>query len=207
MARVGRHSGAESVTIEGHRNIKIMMGKGEKPKYLDRATTLWLASEKRKPEDRDGLQPFGWVQLSRLTDDSLKNFQIEEQDWRVKEDRNWELQQAEAKRKDELKRQSDEEVKRQALEEEEKRLAEERHKAELEAMTPEEREIAEIRDPSVLENRVVEIYNGIDDYSEENKKTLAQALKAYWEAHGKWDKGSKKQRLKVKKVKGIIGGE
>lgn len=204
LARVGRHSGAESVTIEGHRNIKIMMGKGEKPKYLDRATTVWLASEKRKPEDRDGLQPFGWVQLSRLTDDSLNKFQIEEQDWRVKEDRNWERQQAEAKRKDELKRQSDEEVKRQALEEEKKRLAEERRKAELEAMTPEEREIVEISDPSILENRVVEIYKRIDEFSEENRKALALALKKYWETHGKWEKGTDKQKRKVQKVKGIL---
>jgi CRISPR-associated protein Csm5 len=205
LVRVGRHSGAESVTIEGHRNIKIMMGKGDKPKYLDHATTLWLASETRRPIDRDGLQPFGWVQLSRLTDDSLKEFQIEEQDWQLKQDRNRLLQQAESKRKAELKRQSDEEVKRQALEEVERRKKEEWRKAELEAMTPEEREIVEIRDPSVLESRVVEIFNRIDEFSEENKKALAITLKSYWETHGKWVQGSKKQRLKVKKIKGILG--
>jgi len=106
LVRVGRHSGAESVTIEAHRNIKIMMGKGEKPKYLDHATTLWLASATRRPIDKNDLQPFGWIQLSRLTDDSLKEFQIEEQDWQVKQDRNRVLQQAEAKRKAKLKRQS-----------------------------------------------------------------------------------------------------
>jgi len=205
LLRVGRHSGAESVTIEGHRNIKIMMGKGEKPKYLDHATTLWLSSETRRPVDRDGLQPFGWVQISRLTDDSLKEFQIEEQDRKVKQDRNRELQKEEAKRKDELKRKSDAEAKRLALEKEERRKEEEQRKAELEAMSPEEREIAEIGDPSVLENRVVEIYNRIDEFSEENKKKLAIALKKYWQTHGKWEKGSKKQRLKVQKVKDILG--
>jgi hypothetical protein len=44
-------------------------------------------------------------------------------------------------------------------------------------MTPEEREIAEIRDPFVLESRVVEIYNRIDDFSGENKTKLALVLK------------------------------
>jgi hypothetical protein len=62
-------------------------------------------------------------------------------------------------------------------------------------MTPEEREIAEIRDPFVLESRVVEIYNRIDDFSGENKTKLALVLKSYWEKHGKWEKkmSSKKQ--------------
>jgi len=39
----------------------------------------------------------------------------------------------------------------------------------------------------------------------QEKIKLALALKAYWEAHGKWKKGSDKQRRKVKKVKGILG--
>jgi len=92
-----------------------------------------------------------------------------------------------------------------AKEEEEKKQAEERRKKELEAMSPEEREIAEISDPSILEDLVVEIYNGIDEFSEENKKKLAEVLKQYWETHGKWEKGSKKQLLKVQKIKGILG--
>lgn len=204
LLRIGRHSGAESVTIEGHRNIKIMMGRKEKPKTLDHATTVWLASETRRPLDKSNLQPFGWAELSRLTDDSLKEFQAEDHNWKLQQGRNRVLQQAESKRKAELRRQSDEEAKRLAREEEEKRLAEERRRAELDAMTPEEREIAEVRDPSVLESRVVEIFNKIDEFSEENKKALALALKKYWEAHGKWEKGSKKQRLKVRKIKAIL---
>lgn len=208
LVHVGRHSGAESVTIEGHRNIKIMMGKGEKPKYLDHATTIWLASETRRPVDRDGLQPFGWVQLSRLTDDSLKEFQIEEHDWQVKQDRNRELQQAEAKRKTELKRQSDEEAKRLALEEVERWKEEELRKAELEAMSPEERDIVALSDTSIIESQVIEIYGKIDEFSDKNKKSLAQALKEYWIAQGKWKKKdcSKKQWIKIQKVKSILGG-
>ena len=63
LVRIGRHSGAEAVTIEGNRNIKIMQGKGNPPLYLDHATTIWLASDKAKPYDNSGLFPFGWAVL------------------------------------------------------------------------------------------------------------------------------------------------
>ncbi|HOK07817.1 MAG TPA: type III-A CRISPR-associated RAMP protein Csm5 [Syntrophales bacterium] len=58
--RVGRHSGAESVTVAGHRRIRIMQAKGKPPKELDHATTLWLAAADRKRVGKDLLQ-FGWV--------------------------------------------------------------------------------------------------------------------------------------------------
>ena len=207
LARVGRHSGAESVTIEGHRDIKIMMGKGEKPKHLDHATTFWLASDARKPVSMNNLQPFGWVLLSRLTDDLSEKFQIKGQKRHEKEAKHWEIRQAAAEKKAESIRREEEEAKKLALKEEKRRKEEERKKAELEAMSPEQREITEIRDPSVLENRVVEIYNKIDEFSEENKKALALALKKYWELHGKWKKKdcSKKQWQKVQKVQIILG--
>ncbi len=63
LIRIGRHSGAEAVTIEGNRSIKIMQGKGQPNKYLDHATTFWLASETSKPVSGDGLVPFGWAVL------------------------------------------------------------------------------------------------------------------------------------------------
>jgi len=61
LIRIGRHSGAEAVTIEGNRNIKIMQGGGNTPIYLDHATTMWLASETPRPANNDGLLPFGWA--------------------------------------------------------------------------------------------------------------------------------------------------
>ncbi len=212
LVRVGRHSGAESVTIEGHRNIKIIMGKGEKPKYIGHATTLWLASETRKPASLANLQPFGWVQLSILTDDLSEEFQIKEQKWQEKEDKHREIRQAEVESKAELKLQADEEARRLELEAEERRKEEERKKAVLEAMSPEERDISAVNDPKITENQVVKIYNKIDDFSEENKTRLALALKTYWEACGKWKKtkgkktkGVLKQIDRVEKVKNILG--
>ena len=66
LVRIGRHSGAESVTIEGNRFIKIMQGREQPSKFLDHATTIWLASETSKPNTSNGLVPFGWAVLELL---------------------------------------------------------------------------------------------------------------------------------------------
>lgn len=63
LLRVGRHSGAESVTVNAPRNIKIMKGKGEKPEYAQEATTLWLAADQK--DQMENMQPFGWVFITR----------------------------------------------------------------------------------------------------------------------------------------------
>lgn len=56
LLRVGRHSGAESVTIDGVRHIKIMKGN---PEYQPQTKTLWLAAN--DPKQRTDLLPFGWL--------------------------------------------------------------------------------------------------------------------------------------------------
>jgi CRISPR-associated protein Csm5 len=62
LIRIGRHSGAEAVTIENNRHIKIMQGKGKEPIFSkDGATTFWLASEEARPQNNNGLLPFGWA--------------------------------------------------------------------------------------------------------------------------------------------------
>ncbi|MCF6149114.1 MAG: type III-A CRISPR-associated RAMP protein Csm5 [Candidatus Kuenenia sp.] len=66
LLRIGRHSGAEAVTIENNRLIMII-GKNKKPeKHLDHATTIWLASESSKPNSNNGLVPFGWAVMEIL---------------------------------------------------------------------------------------------------------------------------------------------
>ena len=208
LLRLGRHSGAESMTIEGHRNIKVMLGKGEKT-FKTYATTFWLASESQKPKIKENLHPFGWAELGKLSSALAEEFKEKEIDFKEKADAEGKAIQAEREHQREqmlkLEQKATQEAARRKFEEDKVREEEERRRAELEAMTPEEREIAEISDPSVLENRVVDIFNRIDEFSEENKKALAIALKNYWETHGKWLQGSKKQKLKVKKIKGILG--
>src|SRR3972149_1048297 len=58
LIRLGRHSGAEAVTIDGNRYIKIMQKRGEPDKYNDHATTIWLASDNRG--SKTNFTPFGW---------------------------------------------------------------------------------------------------------------------------------------------------
>ena len=60
LLRVGRHSGAEAVTIANHRWFFIK-GAGRPPRnYWDKtAKTLWLAGA--RSIDRVGLLPFGWI--------------------------------------------------------------------------------------------------------------------------------------------------
>ncbi len=62
IVRIGRHSGAESVTIEGNRRITVR-GPGGSKTEMDGATTIWLASEKDNPPNNAGMTPFGWAML------------------------------------------------------------------------------------------------------------------------------------------------
>lgn len=79
--RLGRHSGAESITIAGHRSIKIMGKRGEKPRTLDHATTLWLAGDESKPRSAAGCVPFGWAALCESLTEHEEDFTDKEQLW------------------------------------------------------------------------------------------------------------------------------
>lgn len=59
LLRVGKHSGAESVTLNGVRDIKIMGAKGAPPMNQPETKTLWLAAEDKS--DQETLLPFGWL--------------------------------------------------------------------------------------------------------------------------------------------------
>ncbi|MDP2643531.1 MAG: type III-A CRISPR-associated RAMP protein Csm5 [Desulfobacterales bacterium] len=203
--RLGRHSGAESLTIKGHRNILIRLG-GNKITYLNKATTVWLSSETEKGQNKKALRPFGWVQLEKLTDESEKTNQLEELQYIS------EKQEALKKRAEKIAFIKEEEereirdVEKRAKETEEARMAEEKRQAELAAMGPEEKDIATLKSPDVIENTVVEIYYRIDHFSDNNKIQAALAIKAYWQKNNKWEKKacSRKQQEKVQKIKSML---
>jgi CRISPR-associated protein Csm5 len=77
LVRIGRHSGAESLTIDGHRNIKIMQGRDKPPLSKSGATTFWLAAESRLGYARERLLPFGWASLGRMTEATIAVFEKE----------------------------------------------------------------------------------------------------------------------------------
>ncbi|MCS6997529.1 MAG: type III-A CRISPR-associated RAMP protein Csm5 [Casimicrobiaceae bacterium] len=64
LIRVGRHSGAECVTLDKRRWIQIKGGKRRPTHWSREATTIWLAAE-RQDENRE-LIPFGWLLIERL---------------------------------------------------------------------------------------------------------------------------------------------
>ncbi|MFN3786186.1 MAG: hypothetical protein ACK4RS_05040, partial [Thiothrix sp.] len=95
LLRVGRHSGAESVTLNGVRSIKILQGKGQPPKYEPEAKTVWLAANTEK--DRSDMLPFGWV-LVELDDAPDAELQALLKPWQDKDQqRQDQLQQASGK--------------------------------------------------------------------------------------------------------------
>jgi len=64
LLRVGRHSGAESVTLNGVRTIKILRGKDPetgkvRTTHEKTPLTWWLAAQEK--DQRTGLLPFGWL--------------------------------------------------------------------------------------------------------------------------------------------------
>jgi len=65
LVRVGKHSGARAVTVDGMRKIKVKVsGGGPKRKpnkweTLDQETTTWLFG--KKENQNENLLPFGWV--------------------------------------------------------------------------------------------------------------------------------------------------
>ena len=73
LVRLGRHSGAESITIEGNRHIKIMQGRGSPHKFEDKATTTWLASDSPNPNHNRDLLPFGWAIISIGDQDQIES--------------------------------------------------------------------------------------------------------------------------------------
>jgi CRISPR-associated protein Csm5 len=62
---LGRHTGAEAVTIEGHRSIKIKGPRNAPPLFLPSATTIWLAASESNPAVNTDLTPFGWVTFQK----------------------------------------------------------------------------------------------------------------------------------------------
>lgn len=59
LLRVGRHSGAESVTLNSVRSIKILRGRDQPADTRSETTTWWLAAS--NTQLKTGMLPFGWL--------------------------------------------------------------------------------------------------------------------------------------------------
>lgn len=75
LLRVGRHSGAEALTLNGIRNIKIMQGRGQPAGWANQPKTWWLAAD--ESTSKNEMMPFGWV----LVEVNPKESDIQLQNW------------------------------------------------------------------------------------------------------------------------------
>ncbi|MDO9225174.1 MAG: RAMP superfamily CRISPR-associated protein [Pseudomonadota bacterium] len=187
LLRVGRHSGAESVTLNGVRNIKIMKGKDEKPEYLEAAKTLWLAGDEK--DQSTNLLPFGWllVELQPLDGSATDWPELEAacrphlSTARAFKDKlaGQQVRLEQAKADAEARRREEEEKARQATEEEaQRRREDEEHQARLSALTPNLRRIEEFK--ADFTTRVEQLRGGKDrqntDYHQRAQKLAKDAL-------------------------------
>ncbi len=75
LLRLGRHSGAEALTLNGIRNIRIMQGRGQPAAWASQPKTWWLAADDSS-SNREML-PFGWVLVEinpKESDAKLQNW-------------------------------------------------------------------------------------------------------------------------------------
>lgn len=186
LVRVGRHSGAESVTLDGVRSIKIMKGPGKSPGYESQATTDWLAGDQEKSEVN--LMPFGWVfvdfnlpelnaareKLHTFLKDAAKNSLAEQNQFFEKT----------AQRITGLQEQQQKIMEREAIKQREKMEAEQAElakEAERAAMSPEQQAIEALKDRKA---------KGEDKGSGPGCK-LADDLRLLCEAASTWDQTQK----------------
>lgn len=63
LLRIGHHFGADSVTVDAPRVIKIMKGRDQAAGWAKEATTLWLAAES-KEQQMENMQPLAGFSCS-----------------------------------------------------------------------------------------------------------------------------------------------
>ena len=204
LLRIGRHSGAESVTLngEGVRNIKILQGKDpvtgrQNFTFDDKTKTLWLAAQHK--EQRTDLLPFGWVLVqvenngvsselpllneicsSQHSDDSIWAQKLAQEKTQYLEIRNEAI---ERRKQEDIKRLEEAEISKAKLEAAQQKELEEAAQAELKRQEEQTR-LAQL--PKYLQD-IAELLKAKKDPNKKDYLVLIDAVKA-----GQWE-GSDKQ--------------
>ncbi|TAL42534.1 MAG: CRISPR-associated protein Csm5 [Methylovulum sp.] len=217
LLRVGRHSGAEAMTLEGVRSIKIMKGRGEKPDYASQPKTIWLAAD--EADTKNTMKPFGWVLVE--IDPQTENTDCV--DWLEKSADRWVTWQTQQNiRQQTLRKQATErlliEQQRQAEQqalvaaEQQRQLEEQQRLANLSPIDQEiEAFLKTVPEPEWDTRLLQELIKG--RWQDEDCKAVARKIKDLMIAADKWMPdftGSNKQKLKFKersqKVSGFLDG-
>ena len=208
LLRVGRHSGAESVTLNGVRSIKIMKGKGQKPGWEPEAKTVWLATGDK--QDKRYLRPFGWllVEMTEL-DEELPAWPEAEAiiNAHTEKMRNWlegieqrkkSLGEKVAKAMEAARQQAEEEKARKEQEEEEaKRLAamseEEKMMEELRRQLEQDQQAGRKEPGGVLNEKRLALLQKAEEWSDPVLRKQAAGLIRETAKHLPWAKKRKKE--------------
>ncbi len=207
LLRVGRHSGAESVTLNGVRSIRIMRGRGQPAAWEGAAKTLWLATGSKG--DRRNLRPFGWllVEMTGIDDEPAPWPQAEAlmgtyneamTQWlaNVRERQSILAAKAQAIREERAAR-----VAQEARAAEEKIRREKEEQERLARLSPLEREMEEIIAANRNNNPGAALFNRLTagEWSESDQRIVARKIKTLWTLEGKWIpdfSGTNKQKVK-----------
>ncbi len=213
LLRVGRHSGAEALTLNGIRSIKIMQGRGEKPKYEKAPLTWWLASD--DISDKQNLLPFGWVlvEIDPKQPDSQLQQWLEDGNAELS---NWYQQQLEKQNrlKDQAEAKQRQEREKKQAEEQEAEELRQQHAAEQQRLlnlSPVEQELEQFLKPIPPQEHDTRLLQELETgrWKDADAKQVANKVKALMEKAGKWlpdytgdnkQKGKNRDRsLKVRK--------
>jgi CRISPR-associated protein Csm5 len=210
LLRVGRHSGAESVTLNGVRNIKINRGKDQQPEWRRETKTLWLAAD--EIDQATGLLPFGWLlvevvpfasevadwsELKELCEPHLIQARafskgIAEQQVAFEQARI----EADAKKRAEEDRRAAEEARLRQIEEERKRK-DEAEKGRLAALSPLEQSMEEVlkADTDPGKKDAVKLLEALKKgrWMEDEAHHVAQRIKADMQLRNLWKETSAKK--------------
>ncbi len=201
LLRLGRHSGAEGVTVDGVRNIKIMQGKGNKPIWEKTPRTWWLASD--EISNKTELLPFGWVLVEidpPAKDDRLQTEDNELTGWYHQQ------QQKQTHLKEKIKQKQALAAKKQA----EEKLAEQQAQAKAQEeqkrfanLSPLEQELEKFLEKiqeAEHDTRLLQELNN-NRWQGEDAKLVATKVKQLMEQAGKWMPdftGTNRKKIKLK---------
>lgn len=205
LLRLGRHSGAEALTLNGVRNIKIMKGRGEKPAWETQPKTWWLAAD--DIGNKRDLLPFGWVlvEIDPQTPDTQLQQWLEKSNAEFAEWMQQQLSKQNALKQQAELRQKQEQARRQAelQQAEDRRLKEEAEQQRLASLSPIEQEIETFLKPVPLQEHDTRLLQELENgrWQDTDAKVVAERIKALMEQSAKWMPefaGSNKQKLRFK---------
>ena len=210
LLRIGHHSGAESVTLNGVRKITIRGAAGNNQES-DHSTTWWLASSQQNASS--GLKPFGWILVECSSVDAMSGSPNDSEQFFLRSQGDSDGWSDHAKSK---KREMSERLSENLKREEEihlrkqKQIFEERERTErYEKLSNEEKILENFKEKikelkkmnsrpqsgSELSGLAADLLKHADEWSMPLRQQAAQMLEEFYDWVG-WGKGEKKRQRK-----------